>query len=142
MQTSTRSLASISSQQSSSSSWTMGNTPIVPHTANDLAQQREREPISPPQVEVNIVGTNDGIVNWDYQRDVAYYIVSCIKLFDQEKDEKMFKLSPEETQTLIPGLHADSDYQILGNWSKRSFLFSKTFQIIFDRSMSDCLRLR
>ena len=96
---------------------------------NDLAQQREREAISPPQVEVNIVGTNDGIVNWDYQRDVAYYIVSCIKLFDQEKDEKMFKLSAEETQTLIPGLHADSDYQILGNWSKRLFVFSKTFKI-------------
>ena len=118
MQTSTRSLASISSQQSSSSSWTMGNTPVVPHAVNELAQQRERNPITPPQVAVNIVGANDGIVNWDYQRDVAYYIVSCIKLFDQDEDEKMFKLSPEETQTLIPALHADSEYQILGNWPK------------------------
>ncbi|CBY36454.1 unnamed protein product [Oikopleura dioica] len=115
MQTSTRSLASISSQQSSSSSWTMENTPVVPHSVNELAQQRSREPISPPQVAVNIVGANDGIVNWDYQRDVAYYIVSCIKLFDQDKDERMFKLSPEETQTLIPALHPDSEVVTKGS---------------------------
>lgn len=119
MQTSIKSLASISSQQSSSSSWTMDNTPVIPHTIHEIEQQREREPISPPQVSVNIVGANDGIVNWDFQRDVAYYIVSCIKLFDDDKDERMFKLSPEETQTLIPTLHADSEYQILGNWSAR-----------------------
>ena len=85
-QTSVKSF-SVSDDSNSSQSTIRGDVPIP----EPLEPARVWGPIKTPIVNLRQVGCNHCKIQWDYQEDVVYYMVSCIQLFGNEPTQQIIR---------------------------------------------------